>query len=94
MGIAARMLLISLPLVLLAVTSTVAMATQPGENDADFGWTVPHRLARRRQFSVAPPKFESAEQFEAYMDRLETYLKLLGRQRFGKRLTGRHFYGS
>uniref|UniRef100_A0A1I8JRU3 Neuropeptide F n=1 Tax=Macrostomum lignano TaxID=282301 RepID=A0A1I8JRU3_9PLAT len=77
MGIAARMLLISLPLVLLAVTSTVAMANSARRKRRGLWLDCPHRLARRRQFSVAPPKFESAEQFEAYMDGLETYLKLL-----------------
>uniref|UniRef100_A0A1I8FCF0 Mediator of RNA polymerase II transcription subunit 7 n=1 Tax=Macrostomum lignano TaxID=282301 RepID=A0A1I8FCF0_9PLAT len=52
------------------------MATQPGENDADFGWTVPHGWPGAVN-SRGAAKFESAEQFEAYMDRLETYLKLL-----------------
>ncbi|PAA67266.1 hypothetical protein BOX15_Mlig010426g1 [Macrostomum lignano] len=43
--------------------------------------------AFKRQFQLAlkTPRFNSAKQLHAYIRQLEVYMKLLGRQRFGKR---------
>ncbi|PAA66525.1 hypothetical protein BOX15_Mlig023721g1 [Macrostomum lignano] len=50
-------------------------------------------FARKRQLEppVKPEHFKSIEEFKLYMKELEAYLKLLGRQRFGKRTGSRQF---
>uniref|UniRef100_A0A1I8FP05 Secreted RxLR effector peptide protein n=1 Tax=Macrostomum lignano TaxID=282301 RepID=A0A1I8FP05_9PLAT len=72
------------------VAATASAAAPPPAASADLPFEVADAAGaafekRQIQPPAKPDRFTTVEQFDTYMKQLEAYLKLIGRQRFGKR---------